>query len=180
MDAYVGQIMMFGGNFAPRGWALCDGQLLPISGNDSLFTILRTTYGGDGRTNFALPDLRGRAPVHAGDGPGLTTRTLGQKSGTETNSLSEDQMPTHNHEIFAVATCTPSGGNSDTAEGNVWANSQRPAAAYSEAHGSALMDRSAIEVHEQNKGSGQAINNMQPYLTVNYIICLNGIYPSRN
>ena len=100
MEGYIGQIMMFGGNFAPRDWALCNGQLLPISQNSALFSILGTTYGGDGRTNFALPDLRGRAPVHAGNGPGLTTRSLGQKSGSETNSLSENQMPAQMMLVF--------------------------------------------------------------------------------
>ncbi|MEM8909888.1 MAG: tail fiber protein, partial [Bacteroidota bacterium] len=97
MEPFIGQIMMFGGNFAPRGWALCNGQLMPISQNQALFSLLGTTYGGDGRTTFALPDLRGRAAMHAGHGPGLTDRRLGQRSGTETNTMNTLQMPSHSH-----------------------------------------------------------------------------------
>ena len=95
MDPFIGLIVMFGGNFAPRGWALCDGQLLSISSNSALFSILGTTYGGDGRTTFGLPDLRGRVPMHPGTGPGLSPRTLGQKSGTETVQLTTAQLPPH-------------------------------------------------------------------------------------
>jgi microcystin-dependent protein len=99
-EPFIGEIRMFGGTFAPRGWALCDGQLLSISTYTSLFSILGTTYGGDGRTTFALPDLRGRAPIHAGTGPGLSPKTLGQKGGTQTETLSIVQMPSHNHTIY--------------------------------------------------------------------------------
>ena len=97
MDPMLAQIMMFGGNFAPRGWAFCDGQLLPISQYTALFSIIGTTYGGDGRTTFALPDLRGRAPIHAGTGPGLSTRKIGQKFGTQEDYLNVTQLPSHNH-----------------------------------------------------------------------------------
>ena len=98
-EPFIAEIIMFGGNFAPRGWAFCDGQLLAINTNQALFSLLGTTYGGDGRTTFGLPDLRGRVPVHPGTGPGLTQRRLGEKGGTETNTMNINQMPEHNHII---------------------------------------------------------------------------------
>ena len=101
-EPFVGEIRMFAGNFAPRGFAFCDGQLLAISQNDALFALLGTTYGGDGRTTFALPDLRGRVPVHAGSGPGLTRRTLGQRAGSEQETLTLSQIPAHNHNMRAL------------------------------------------------------------------------------
>lgn len=97
METFLGQIIMFGGNFAPRGWAFCNGSLIAINQNQALFSLLGTTYGGDGRTTFALPDLRGRAPIHYGQGPGLSNRTLGEKSGVESNILNVNQLPSHNH-----------------------------------------------------------------------------------
>ena len=181
MEGYIGQILMFGGNFAPRNWALCDGQLLSISQNSDLFSILGVTYGGDGRTTFALPDLRGRAPVHAGHGPGLSSRSLGQKSGSEDNTLTENQMPAHNHQVTATAKCLAAGGNSDTPVGNVLAKDAAGAAVtYSTSAPDQSMDASTIEVQQQTKGANQSINNMQPFLAVNYIICTDGLYPSRN
>lgn len=100
MDPFLAEIIMFGGNFAPRGWALCDGQLLPINSNQAVFSLIGTIYGGDGRTTFALPDMRGRTAIHAGNGPGLTPRPLGQRSGTETNTMNVTQMPAHSHTII--------------------------------------------------------------------------------
>ncbi|MGR3318795.1 MAG: phage tail protein [Candidatus Anammoxibacter sp.] len=128
-DPFIGQISMFGGNFAPRGWALCNGQVMSISENQALFSILGNTYGGDGRTTFGLPDLRGRAAIHAGAGPGLTRRILGSMGGTEINTLQENQMPTHNHTANSNATTTVKGTNSPanaTAPGgNTWAQDSR-------------------------------------------------------
>ena len=170
-DPFIAQIVMFGGNFAPRGWAFCDGQLLPISQNTALFSILGTTYGGDGRTTFGLPDLRGRFAMHEGNGPGLTPRPLGQKSGTETNTLSVAQLPSHTH----TAMGTESRGNSEVPTNNTWASRSRDRD-YSNVAPSVAMSAASIG----HTGSGQAINNMPPYQVVNYIIALVGVFPSRS
>jgi microcystin-dependent protein len=134
-DPFIGEIKMFAGDFAPRGWAFCDGQLLAISQNDALFSLLGTIYGGDGRTTFGLPDLRGRVPIHEGNGPGLSTHPLGSRGGSETNS----------HSFLPIRGDTSATGASN----------------------SAVADASPE-------------NNMQPYLAINFIIALVGIYPSRN
>jgi len=181
MEGYIGQILMFAGNFAPRDWALCDGQLISISQNQSLFAIVGTTYGGDGRTTFALPDLRGRAPTHAGNGPGLSEMRLGQHGGSETNTLKENQMPSHTHNVTASAKCVNSGGNTTTPVENNWASDAAGSSAtYSNAEANAEMNAETITVQEQNKGESKPINNLQPYLTVNYIICTDGLFPSRS
>ena len=170
MDPFLGQIILFAGTFAPRGWALCEGQILPINQYQALFSILGTTYGGDGRTSFALPDLRGRAPVSSGTGPGLTARPLGQKGGSQTNTITTAQMPSHNHVVAVPVNNTP-----NSAEEN-----------------SGLLASSAIYAEEKtdgqsypgvtcaNQGGGQPINNMQPWLALNYIIALQGTFPSRS
>lgn len=172
MEPFIGQIIMFGGNFAPRGWALCDGQLLAISQNQALFSILGTTYGGDGRTTFGLPDLRGRVSMHAGSGPGLTTRRLGEKGGTETNTLSAAQIPSHNHGV-AIGVSTDAGEEANPA-GQVIAGS---AGSFNE---DATSGQNLGGVSQNNVGGGQAVNNLQPYQCVNYIIALQGTFPSRN
>lgn len=166
MEPFIGQIIMFGGNFAPRGWALCDGQLLSIASNTALFSILGTTYGGDGRTTFGLPDLRGRFPMHAGNGPGLTSRRLGEAGGTETNTLNVNQLPSHNHPI-----ATKEEGNTDN-----------PVGAYVAGDGTnAFADSTDGNLNPTgNTGGNQSVNNIPPYRTVNYIIALVGIFPSRS
>lgn len=180
-DPFLGEIIMFGGNFAPRGWALCDGQLLAISSNTALFSIIGTIYGGDGRTTFALPDLRGRAPIHKGNGPGLSSRSQGQSGGGESNTLSQNQLPSHNHQVAVTAKCKGAAGNANTAVGNVWSNDAGVSSAtYSNAAADADMKADAIDVQEQNVGTGQSVNNMQPFLAINYIIALQGVFPSRN
>lgn len=187
-DPFIGQITMFGGNFAPRSWAFCDGQLLPISSNSALFSILGTTYGGDGRTTFGLPDLRGRVAMHAGNGPGLSSRSLGAKGGTETNTLTVNQLPSHNHTATATTAVTiyadNGSGTSDTPGGNVWAKKSRdsdysdfPASAVTMAAGASSADTS---VNVENTGGGQSVNNMQPFQVIHYIIALQGVYPSRS
>lgn len=169
-DPFIGQITMFAGNFAPRGWALCDGQLLQISQHSALFSILGTIYGGDGRTTFGLPDLRGRVAIHAGSGPGLTPRQLGRKSGTETVTLNANQIPAHTHNMR---------GNSGAPDES---NPQGGVPANSAATGEDLYN-SASNVNmgaTANAGGNQSHENMQPFQCVNFIIALTGVFPSRN
>ncbi len=166
MEPFIGEIKMFGGNFAPRGWALCDGQLLPISQYSALFSILGTTYGGDGRTTFGLPDLRGRVAMHAGNGPGLSPRNLGRKAGSETVTLTTNQMPSHHHGLVSG-----NANNEAQAAGHLIGKEGR----YANSVGSTMHQASI-----QNAGGGQSHENMQPYLVVNYIIALQGVYPSRS
>ena len=178
-EPFLGQITMFGGNFAPRGWAFCNGQLLAISSNTALFSLLGTTYGGDGRTTFGLPDLRGRVPMHSGNsaGPGLTFRTLGTRLGTERETLTISQMPSHNH--VATVHCFNGPGNSNVAQNNVWSKDLGvQSATYNTNAPNAQMKSGAATVG--NTGGGQAQNNMQPSLAINFIIALIGIFPSRN
>ena len=163
-EGFIGEVRMFAGNFAPRGWAFCDGQLLAISSNSALFSILGTTYGGDGRTTFALPDLRGRVAVGVGQGPGLSQRWQGQKFGSETNTLTTMNLPAHNHSVNIKANA---GGN------NVPSNSIISVDGKST---KAVTNSKVIN----STGVGQPINNMQPSLGIRYIICLQGIYPSRS
>lgn len=169
-EPYIGEISMFGGNFAPRGWALCDGQLLAIAQNTALFSLLGTTYGGNGTTTFALPDLRGRAPVHAGQGPGLSPLPLGAAAGQATVSLTAANLPPHAHAVTPPVTNTPRTTN-------------RPAGA-SPARGGAYSSASPAETGASfttaSTGGGQPVNNMQPYLAVNFIIALVGIFPPRD
>jgi microcystin-dependent protein len=171
-DGFIGEIKMFGGNFAPRDWAFCNGQLLPISENTALFSILGTTYGGDGTTTFGLPDLRGRVAVSSGQGPGLTDRRLGSMGGTQTNALTVAQMPSHNHSVGAVT----ANGNVASPSGNLLAHTGGFDFEYSNGNADTTMKSNMVG----NTGSNQSVNNMQPYTTVNYIICLFGIYPARN
>jgi microcystin-dependent protein len=179
-EPFLGEIIIFAGNFAPRGWALCDGQLLPISQNTALFSILGTTYGGDGRTTFALPDLRGRAPMHAGQGPGLSDRRLGEQSGTETVTLTTAQIPAHTHTGTVQLNCNSQQGNSPTPTGNFPAADGSGYSADYAAASNAQMAAAGGTATLANTGGGQAHNNLQPYLVVNYIIALQGIFPSRN
>ncbi|UBM59617.1 tail fiber protein [Marinilongibacter aquaticus] len=169
-EPFLAEIRMVGFNFAPNGWTLCDGQILPINQNQSLYSLLGTTYGGDGRTSFALPDLRGRTPIHAGAG-----HNLGQKSGEETHTLTVAEMPEHTHEVKAYATGSVA-SNVPTATNNVLSVST-PANIYNDTLES-LADLSAGTL--VNMGGSQAHDNMQPYLAVNFCIALQGLFPSRN
>lgn len=172
-EPFIGEINMFAGNFAPRGWALCEGQSLPISQNQALFSLLGTTYGGDGRTTFNLPDLRGRVAIQQGFGPGLTPRTLGQKGGSEDITLTVANLPSHTH----AANCVAPGGNSNDAVANFWADDVGTASGtYHSGPFTNQMNANAIG----NAGQGQAHKHLQPYLGVNYIIALVGVFPSRN
>lgn len=168
MEPYIGDITMFGSNFAPRGWAFCNGQLLSVSQYTALFSILGTTYGGDGRTTFGLPDLRGRAPMHPGRGPGLRPYKLGEKGGSEQNKLTTNQLPSHNHGVRASEEA-----NSDDPNGNYIAGTG------TQAFGT-TSDVNMNNTEITNTGASQPINNMQPYQCINFIIALDGQYPSRS
>lgn len=168
MEPLIGTIIMFAGNFAPRGWALCDGQLLAISQNSALFSILGTTYGGDGRTTFALPDLRGRVPLHPGNGPGLSQYRLGERTGTEQVTLTSANLPPHTHSLSAST--APS--NDDTPVGNSFAGGEF----YVSSSPNAAMNPASIG----STGNGQGFDVVQPVLGINFIIALEGIFPSRS
>ena len=170
MDPYIGQITLFGGTFAPLGWAFCDGQLLPISQYDALFSLIGTIYGGDGQTNFALPDLRSRVPIHQGQGAGLSNRVIGQTGGQEQVTLTIGQIPSHTHQPAASAV----GGTANQPGGNVWAATT--GARQFAAVANASMNAAAIG----SAGQNQAHENRPPYQAVNYIIAVEGIYPSRS
>jgi microcystin-dependent protein len=170
-EPFIGQIMLFGGNFAPKGWAFCDGSLLAIRTNTALFSILGTTYGGDGIQTFALPDLRGRAAIGAGNGPGLTPRALGETAGEENHTLISPEMPAHNHVVSVGASNNPPSAGRPI--GAVPAAGQ-----FYDAAANAAGSLGAVTC--TNTGGNQAHNNMQPYLVLNYIIALQGVFPSRN
>ncbi|MCI4668307.1 MAG: tail fiber protein [Bacteroidia bacterium] len=178
MEPFIGQITMFGGNFAPRGWALCDGQLLSISSNTALFSILGTTYGGDGRTTFALPDLRGRLAMHPGNGPGLSDRRLGERGGTEFNILNAAQLPSHSHSASGTIRVFAGGGDQDTPTGHNFANSESDS--FTTNSNNQTMAANNVSVTVGNTGANQSVNNVQPFLCVNYIIALQGVFPSRS
>ena len=172
-EPFVGEIRMFAGNFAPQGWAFCDGQLLAVSQNDALFSLLGTIYGGDGRTTFGLPDMRGRLPMHAGTGPGLSPRRLGAKFGAENVTLTVNQMPSHTHSVggnnVAGSSSSPSGYFAkDVSNSNLYINSL-----------SSTRTSMSSNMITNSGGSGSH-TNLMPYLCVNFIIALYGIYPSRN
>ena len=172
-EPFIGEIVLFAGNFAPRGWAFCQGQLLSIAQNTALFSILGTTYGGDGRVTFALPDLRGRVPLGQGQGPGLSNYVLGEQSGTENVTLLITEIPQHTH----LLTCLNGDGDKQTPVGNVLANDGAGGAnPYSDQTPSGVMSPLAV----QPAGGSQPHNNLQPYLALDYIIAMEGIFPSRN
>jgi microcystin-dependent protein len=188
-EPFVGEIRMFAGSFAPRSWAFCDGQLLAISQNDALFSLFGTIYGGDGITTFGLPDLRGRVPVHEGTGPGLSNRRLGAKGGAERVTLTLAQAPSHTHNLQPVA------GSSATLRFESGASDEAAPAGNSiaVARGGEELFRTSAGAGEkmhantvslvggtQNAGGSQAHTNMPPFLCVNFIVALFGIYPSRS
>jgi microcystin-dependent protein len=175
-EPFVAEIKIFAGNFAPRGYAFCNGALLPISQNTALFSLIGTTYGGDGRTTTALPNLQGRAPMHEGRGPGLSDRRLGQRGGTETETLATTQMPAHNH----PAQVTLASGNEDDPSPNTYLAGGPTPATLIYGDNNATLNGTLAGSALPNAGGSQAHTNMQPYLTLNFIIALVGIYPSRN
>lgn len=172
MEGYIAQIIMFAGNFAPRAWAYCHGQIISIAENTALFSLLGTTYGGNGQTTFALPDLRGRVPVGTGQGPGLSFITLGEVAGQQTHTLIITEMPSHNHTVNAVSDA----GDASTPQGNYLAHSGATDKEYKAMGASVQMNPGMIS----SAGNNQPFNIMQPYTGMNYVICMAGIYPSRN
>ncbi len=173
-EPFIAEIRIFAGNFAPRSWAFCNGQLLPVSQNTALFSLIGTTYGGDGRTTTALPNLQGQAPMHPGRGPGLTARRLGQRTGVETVTLTEAQMPNHNHTFTADGSSGgPLGGGANATNP---VNNYLGASVKYQSSTDSKVNMAALS----NTGGSQAHNNMQPFLAMNFIIAPQGMYPSRS
>ncbi len=168
---FVGEIQIFAGNFAPAGWVFCDGSLLAISENETLFNLIGTTYGGDGQSTFAVPDLRGRIPLHQGQGPGLPNYVLGQTGGVEEVTLTTNTMPSHSHPYLASA----DPGSGPTPVGTVAASSNA-VKIYKTGVPATPMNASSILA----SGGNQPHSNLQPFIVINYIISLFGIYPSPN
>lgn len=175
-DPTLAEVSVFGGNFAPRGWAFCDGQLLPISQYNALFSLLGTMYGGDGRTTFALPDLRGRVPLHKGTGPGLPNHNLGQKGGRPSVTLTEAEVPPHSH--TATLHGETAAGDKGSPLGNMLAGTTSKPYAAPNTNDNIAMAPDSVTV--ANAGGGQSFDNMNPYLGLNFIIALTGVYPSRS
>ncbi len=186
-DPFLGEIRQVGFNFAPRGWAFCDGQLLPIAQNTALFSLLGTQYGGDGRTTFALPDLRGRSPVGIHHGPGLSPIEIGEKGGTESVTLNQTQMPSHEHSaearIAIPANSTSADTNPAPATNSVLgpaSNSGRPGALYSNETPNTTLQPFNSPVTVQSSGGGQPVQTRNPFLGMNFVIAVEGIFPSRS
>ena len=167
---YVGEIRLFAGSFAPAGWMTCEGQLLPISENDTLFNLIGTTYGGDGQTTFALPNLASRAPIHSGTGQGLQTYQIGETGGVEQVTLSTQQIPAHSHPMLGSSDPASAKGSS----ANVFARA--PAEAYASEFTEAQLATNSVSII----GGSQPHENMQPFLVITYIISLFGIFPTQN
>jgi microcystin-dependent protein len=171
MDPFLAEIRIFPFNFAPKGWAMCDGQILSIQQNTALFSLLGTTYGGDGRTNFALPNFQGVSPIHPGQGPGLSLRDLGETSGTETVTLLPSELPAHTH----PANCNSGTGDQYGPPGNFWATDAGGNNEYNATATSAMAPGAVGPV-----GGNQPHNNLQPYLVLNFCIALQGVFPPRS
>lgn len=171
-DPFVAEIRIFPFNFAPKGWAFCDGQILPISQNTALFSLLGTMYGGDGKSNFALPNLQGSAPLHQGQGPGLSIYNEGQMGGSETVTLLQSEMPQHSHQASGG-----SGSEPTSPANNTWGAlpGRTPPPMYADGNPNVLMGNTLTPA-----GGGLPHNNMQPYLTLNFCIALQGIFPPRS
>jgi microcystin-dependent protein len=183
MDEYIGIIKIFGGNFAPRGWFACNGQLLPISQYTALFSLLGTVYGGDGVTTFALPNLQSRTPIGMGQGPGLSYYAQGQISGSETNTLLQPNIPPHNHPaVLSVSSGDASqgaatAGVSIATPGTLTGRTFTPTMGFNTTTPNIALNQ--MSVVTAPIGQGMPVNNMQPFMAMNYIICWEGIYPSR-
>jgi len=184
MEEYLGIIKIFAGTFAPRGWAFCDGSLLQIRQNTALFSILGTTYGGDGQTTFALPNLQGSFPVGMGQRQGGSLYTIGQVGGGESTTLTSGNIPAHTHmvtgDLAVVIPCNASTANSDTPENAYMAPSSSDTYNDSTAGASMAAARASINLQTSVTGNSAPVSLMNPYLAITYIICVEGVYPSRN
>lgn len=174
-EPFIGQLMLVPYNFAPQGWAFCQGQILSIAQNTALFSLLGTTYGGNGQTTFALPDLRGRVPVSSGQGPGLSNYSLGQVSGSENTTLLTTNMPAHTHTATAALNANSGPANDSLPNGNFLAEGS-----IYNSSSNATMNSNAVAVSLSPAGGNQPFNNVQPILALNWVIALQGIFPSRN
>lgn len=181
LDPFVAEICMFPFNFPPKGWAWCDGQILPISQNTALFSLLGTVYGGDGKSTFALPDLQGRCPIHPGQGAGLSLRDLGEASGSEMVTLIESEIPSHTHSMSATSIRTGDAPAATTASAIGAYPATTATALYSSTASGTDMAPLHIDLqsHTNPQGGGSPHNNMQPYITVNFCIALQGVFPQR-
>lgn len=168
MDPFVAEIRIFPFNFAPKGWAFCNGQIMPLSQNTALFSLLGTTYGGDGKSTFALPDLQGRVPMHPGQGPGLSLHDLGESSGAESVTLLQSEIPVHSHKVMAsnLVALSNNPSNNMPAKAAIYSTTTSPQVQMSV---QAMMPA----------GGNQPHNNMMPYLTTNFCVALQGVYPPR-
>ncbi|WP_295120048.1 phage tail protein [uncultured Chitinophaga sp.] len=191
MESYISTIMLWAATFAPRGWAYCQGQIISIAQNTALFALLGTTYGGNGQTTFALPDFRSRVPVGPGQGPGLSNYVLGQVGGTETVTLIGTQIPAHTHSVALTATISASNAAATTGVPAAGTNTLaapidpgtgNPLFAYNNAAPNVVLNTGTSNVSGESGiyGGGQPHSNMQPYLCMNFIICMEGIFPSRD
>lgn len=178
MEGTIASILMFASNFAPQGWALCQGQILSISQNTALFALIGTTYGGNGQTTFGLPDLRGRTTIGVGQGPGLPDFSWGQTGGANTITLNTTHLPAHTHPASVNVACSSNAATSDEAYDAIPASVNN---VYTTANGNAAGGNlGGVNVTVSPAGGGQPFNNQQPYLGINFVICLFGIFPSRN
>jgi microcystin-dependent protein len=177
-DPFVAEIRIFPLGFAPRGWASCDGQLLPISQNTALFSLLGTTYGGDGKSNFALPNLQGSAPMHPGQGPGLSLHDLGEAGGSATVTLLASEMPVHTHGITCIDGARVGGQAGQPNNATLVKTSGSPPSAYTS--GTPQQNQNLAASAVSPVGSSNPHNNLMPFLTLNFCIALQGVYPSRS
>jgi microcystin-dependent protein len=171
MDPFVAEIRIFPFNFAPKGWAFCNGQIMPLSQNTALFSLLGTTYGGDGKSNFALPNMQGNAPMHPGQGPGLSLHDLGETGGSETVTLQQSEIPAHSHALQA----SNADGTAQSPAGQLYAGGTGGIVPYATPGALTQLSPNALAP----AGGGLPHNNMQPYLTLNFNIALQGVYPPR-
>jgi microcystin-dependent protein len=174
MDPFVAEIRIFPFNFAPRGWAFCDGQILPLSQNTALFSLLGTTYGGDGKSNFALPDMQGNAPMHPGQGPGLSLHDLGETGGSDTVTLLESEIPAHSHTLQSEIT--------DAADNHAPSSAKAMGPSAGGMAYQSNTTQNLVSLADNSlapAGGDQPHNNLMPYLTLNFCIALQGVYPPR-